>query len=46
MAERVAEFEFSDETVKDNIYVFQGADNPLVMSRVYDVEFICNYDMA
>ena len=60
VAERSSEFEYSDSTIKDNIYVFEGkfqknteicqdcllgSNNPLVMSRVYDVEWICEYDM-
>ena len=31
--------------MKDNIFVFDGANNPFVMSRVYDVDWICDYDM-
>ena len=45
MAERVAGFEHSEEAVLDNIFVFEGAENPFVMSRVYDVNWICEYDM-
>ena len=33
IAERVSDFEYSDPSVKDNIYVFNGSNNPLVMSR-------------
>ena len=46
VAERMAELEYSDETMMDNIFVFQGPDNPLVMSRVYFVNWICNYKIA
>ena len=46
MADRASEFEYSDESVKNNIFVFEGSENPLIMSRVYDVEWICEYDMA
>ena len=45
VAERVAGFEHSEEAVLDNIFVFEGAENPFVMSRVYDVNWICEYDM-
>ena len=60
IAERNSDFEYSDSTIKDNIYVFEGeyqkwteicqnyhlgSNNPLVMSRVYDVDWICEYDM-
>ena len=42
---RDTDFEYSDDYVKDNIFIFDGADNPFVMSRVYDVDWICHYDM-
>ena len=42
---RDTDFEYSDDSVKDNIFIFDGADNPFVMSRVYDVDWICDYDM-
>ena len=45
VAQRLADFEYSDESVKDNIYVFEGSENPFVMSRVYEVNWICEYDM-
>ena len=46
VAERTSDFEYSDESIKDNIYVFKGSENPFVMSRVYDVNWICEYDMS
>ena len=32
--------------MKDNIFIFNGAQNPLILSRVYHVDWICDYDMA
>ena len=31
--------------MKENIFIFEGATSPLVLSRAYDVEWICEYDM-
>ena len=45
VARRDSGFEYSDDSVKYNIFVFDGSDNPFVMSRVYDVGWICDYDM-
>ena len=45
LARRDSTFKFSETDVKDNIYIFSGSDNPFVMSRSYDVEWICDYDM-
>ena len=32
------------ETI-DNTYIFLGSENPLVMSRIYQTEWICDYEM-
>ena len=45
VARRDNAFEYSDDSVKYNIFVFDGSNNPFVMSRVYDVDWICDYDM-
>ena len=45
VARRDSSYQFSETDVKDNIFVFSGSDNPFVMSRSYDVEWICDYDM-
>ena len=45
IAQRASDFSFSDFSVKDNIYMFEGSKNPFVMSRVYDINWICEYDM-
>ena len=38
---------FTQNTVEDldNTYMFRGEDNPLDMSRVYETEWICDYQM-
>ena len=46
VAERLADFQYSGSHVKNNIYIFQGSENPLIMSRVYDINWICDYDMG
>ena len=45
VARRVNVSEYSNDYVKDNNFVFDGASNPLLMSRVYHVDWICDYDM-
>ena len=42
---RDSNYSYSDETEKDNIHIFEGKLNPLIMSRVYYVDWICRYDM-
>ena len=42
---RDSNFSHSDATAKDNIYIFEGRDSPLITSRVYHVYWICRYDM-
>ena len=41
------EGDFTQSTVEsiDNIYMFQGLDNVLDMNRVYETEWICDYQM-
>ena len=38
---------FTQNTMEDldNTYMFRGEDNPLDMSRVYETEWICDYQM-
>ena len=31
--------------VVDNIFVYSGADNPLLISRVYSTKWLCSYNM-
>ena len=45
VASRDSNFSHSDETEKENINIFEGKVNPLIMSRVYYVDWICRYDM-
>ena len=45
VARRDDAFEYSDNSVKYNILEFDGATNPFLMSRVYDMDWICDYDM-
>ena len=44
----VREGNFSVSTLDylDNIYLFDGAENPLIINRIYNTEWICTYDMA
>ena len=41
------EGDYTQNTLEDfnNIYVFEGIDNPLDMNRVYETEWICDYEM-
>ena len=34
-----------DGLLSEDIDIYEGSDNPLIMSRVYNVKFICDYDM-
>ena len=45
VAKRESAYMHSTEDVADNIFIFEGKDNPLTMTRVYDVEWICDYNM-
>ena len=46
LAMRENDFEFSSMTSTDNIYMFKGSGNQLSTSRVYNVEWICVYQLA
>ena len=35
----------SDRNSIDNVYVYEGVDNPITMSRDYDVQWRCLYDI-
>ena len=41
----IINFNYSQDEVHNNILIFEGAQNPLILERVYDVEWICIYDM-
>lgn len=38
-------FEKADMTSSNNVYLFKGSENKLEISQVYDIYFICQYDM-
>ena len=38
-------FEMADMTVNNNVYLFKGSENKLEISQVYDIYFICQYNM-
>ena len=38
-------YEKADMTSSNNVYLFKGSENRLEISQVYDVYFICQYDM-
>ena len=38
-------FEKADMTVSNNVYLFKGSENKLEISQVYDIYFICQYNM-
>ena len=41
------ESNFTQNTISenDNTYIFKGMDNPLEMNRVYETDWICDYEM-
>ena len=39
-------FERTDQTTFENIYMFQGGENNLKLSKTHDTKFLCQYDMA
>ena len=46
VAEKLQDFEYSDNTYQDNKYVFKGSQNLITLNRVYDEEWICDYHMG
>ena len=34
-----------DGLLSEDIDIYEGTDNPIIMSRVYDVEFLCDFQM-
>ena len=42
---RKGSFKRSGIDEKENIYKFKGDANPILVSRVYETEWICEYDM-
>ena len=45
VARRDSIYEYSGTDIKENILIFSGGNNPFVISRSYDIEWICDYDM-
>ena len=43
---RLGKFKASSRYEPIKSYYFKGGDNPITFSRIYDIEFICSYDMA
>ena len=35
----------SSQSFLDNIYIFEGSENPIQNGRVYEIEWICNYQI-
>ena len=35
----------ADELLSEDIDIYEGTDNPIVMTRVYDIEFRCSFQM-
>ena len=42
---RIGKFARSEKSKLQNTYVYKGGDNPLTIARVYDNEFLCDFDM-
>ena len=45
VARRNGKHKMSSLTHINNYYIFKGSENPLIISRVYDIEWVCHYDM-
>ena len=35
----------SDGLLSEDIDIYEGNGNPIIMSRVYDIEFLCDFQM-
>ena len=35
----------SDSTISEDIDIYKGSENTITMSRLYNIEFFCDYDM-
>ena len=35
----------TDGLLSEDIDIYEGKDNPIIMSRVYDIEFLCDFQM-
>ena len=45
LVSRRGSFSRSSIAEKENIYKFKGKDNPIFVNRVYETEWMCEYDM-
>ena len=43
---RWSNFTLSPKTNHEETYLYDGKDNPITFSRIYDIEFLCEYNMA
>ena len=43
---RMGKYQGSPRSQLENALFFKGSDNPITISRVYDSEFLCDFDMA
>ena len=43
---RKGEYKISSKNEAIRVFYFRGVDNPIRVSRIYDIRFICSYDMA
>ena len=43
--ERLSGYTISDDTEPNNVYIYQGRENTLKISRVYSTEWLCSYEM-
>ena len=43
---RNGSFVRSDQSKLQNTYIFKGGENPLTIARIYDIDFICEFDMS
>ena len=39
-------FERTENSNHENIYIFKGLDNKMTLSKTHDIAFLCQYDMA
>ena len=45
MVKKLGNFELSAKTELENTHVYSGRENPLLVSRFYNIKFLCSYDM-
>ena len=45
LAKRSGEFSTNPKTEIDNIYLFKGSENSMVINRIYEIAWICTYAM-